>query len=349
MKIFCRHTLAACVAAAGLAAQGTLDRELVLDANELTSVYREAMGSLQTHLQQSTLEQRYSALAKLLETPELDGPALLTSLRELKTELDKFVEGLPGVRTKLWDGAGDLGDRVHSFRQVLAENADREARTELAQAKVISETYLRDLADQILATPPGQERDLLEQRFEAILMLEERVANLGPELDGADEAILRNILSFLQSIRSHLEVAAFRTTEITVAMQKQQKMVQQFVVLIENLQATDQLAETIQELAGTSAPSFGQLTEHMATMTRSLLDYTDSLNAKAKNATAQLAERAADGNKRTISRRDLEQRIRAASSLGADAKRAREATAKPRRRTPRARAKSPNAPQRKPR
>ena len=299
-------------------ASGELDRELVLDANELTSVYREAMGSLQKHLEQSTLEKRYSDLSTLLEQPDLDGPALLEGLRGLKTELDRFVSGLPEVRSKLWNGVGDLGDRVHSFRQVLADDADRQSDAQV-RAAIVSDEYLRDLADQILATPKGQERELLEQRFEAIVMLNERVANIRPELKGADQAILRNILRFLQSIRSHLEIAAFRTTEITVAMKSQQKMVDQFVVLIENLQATDRLADTITELANTSAPSFGQLTEQMSKMTQSLLDYTDNLNQKAKDATAQLAERAQAGGPAggaALNDRDLQRRIREASSLG---------------------------------
>ena len=303
---------------------GAVDQELILDADSLTSVYREAMQPLQETLRDSALEKRYAALAEMLKGEEVDGPALLAALRSLRTELDSVVDRLPGVSDSLWTGTTDLAHRIDEFRRDLARDLDRE--NGVAAPDVASDVLLRDLADRILALPEGsRERRILEQRFEATSLLLERARRVTDQLGGADSKVLRHILSFLVDIRASLHVAALRTTELSVAMQHQRKLVTRFEVLIENLIATDRLADTIEELTQQSGPTFGKLTEHMETLTTGLLNYADQLDARAAQVANQLTPALtgatpADGAASVLPRGELLRRIRSAATPAATAR-----------------------------
>ncbi|MBK8974320.1 MAG: hypothetical protein IPM29_00180 [Planctomycetes bacterium] len=293
-----------------------LDRELVLDAGALTSVYREAMQPLQETLRETTLDQRYRTLADMLQSDKVDGEALIGALSALREELDRFVTRLPGVEGSLWDGAEDLGARIDDFRRVLARDLDREELGGPVRSKA-TESLLRELADRILSLPENsQERRILEQRFEALSLLLDRTEQAMPDLGGADQKVLRHVLEFLVNIRASLHVAALRTSELSIAMRRQRQLIGKFEMLIENLRATDQLADTIEELTSRSAPTFTQLTQHMETLTEGLLNYTDQLDARAAEVAASLAPQLGGSPEAgtVLPREELMRRIRAAAT-----------------------------------
>jgi hypothetical protein len=284
--------------------------ELILDAGELKTVFSEALSPLRQHLEQSTLDKRYAEINSLLSSEEVDTERLITSLRSLKGELDNFVSGLPQIREKLFDGSDSLGERIRDFRMVLAKTRDAQDTVETddgtTDAMTALDTELSKIAREIKAAEDPKRKSLLKDRFKFLYLARKRIEQVAPHMGGVDEAIMSNVLQFVMSIRAHLDNAATSTIAMQMNLQQQQRMVGQFVVLIENLQATDELAEQIEELSKIQAPNFEELTQTMTQVTRGLVGFTDKLEQKAGAATAKLAERLQQAPVQDVVDSDLE-------------------------------------------
>ena len=303
-----------------LAAQGdpgpapaqVFDRELILDAAQLSQLYRRAITPLKKQLQESALEERYQTLSRTLSGKQVDGKAVLHALGALRAELDEFYAGLPRARQRIWEGSHALGSRIGDFRGLLAKALDRRDRSAHA-SQAEPPRLLRKLADEILAMKPGPNRRALEDRFEALSLLHERMQNFVPEVGASDQVVLENVLQFLRNLRRNLETAAIRTNEITLSVKRQRVLLLKFEALIKNLEATEELTKTIDQISAASAPSFGKLAEHMGEITSGLLQYTDRMSRKAEEATSRLAVDRPKGKKQ-MTPDELARRIRAASS-----------------------------------
>lgn len=269
--------------------------ELILDAGELKTVFSSALEPLREHLEKSELDKKYAQINELLESDEVDGKKLTAALRSLRNELDSFVTGLPEIREKLFNGSDNLGDRIRDFRMVLARTRDAKDDSIRVDGHTDAMTALDDeltkIAREIKSAEDPRRKSLLKDRFKFLYLARKRIEQVKPAIGGLDESIMSNVLQFVVSIRAHLDNAATSTIAMQMGLQEQQRLVQQFVVLIENLQATDALAEEIEELSRIQAPNFEELTSKMNEVTRSLVGYTDKLEQKAGAATEKLAEK----------------------------------------------------------
>ena len=278
------------------AAEGTKDREKIIDVSALTQAMQQATGPFTERLKSSQLDERFSAVATILKQGEFDKKELVGALKALDYELNDFTRDWEQATKPLWDGQAAIGSTIDKVRTVLA-NGRGGALGEETKVRLQSyDKQLKVMAQTIEAEKDPDRKERLKMAFKNVLALRgltERCGsiNLGP----ANEALQVKIVRALSSLQDQLTIATFEVEKARVVLVSVREFVSDYVDVLEGMVEAEELAKTLAGMKGTGqdisgmVTGVGDLTKKAEELASMLNGFAETLADSIETETAHLA------------------------------------------------------------
>ena len=282
------------------AAEGTKDREKIIDVSALTQAMQKATGPFSERLRSSQLDKRFSGVMEILKQGEFDKEELVGALKALDDELDYFTKDWEQAVKPLWDGQEAISQTIDKVRTVLA-NGKAGAMGENVKARIQKyDKRLQVLAQTIEAEKDPERKERLKMIFKNVLALRgltERFGrvNLGP----ANEALQVKIVRALSSLQDQLTIATFEVEKSRVVLVSMREFVSDYVDVLEGMVEAEELAKTLAGMKGAGqdisgmVTGVGDLTKKAEELAGMLNGFAESLADSIETETAHLAEQIA--------------------------------------------------------
>lgn len=243
--------LAGIVLTAGVSlAQPVVDQEKIVDVGALREVMRSATSPIAQRIANTKLEEKFERVSSVLSRPQVDKQELVSALKDLQGEMDRFTLDWEGtVSAPMWNAQESVGATVDRIRKMLARN-DTGAPTE--RTRRMLETYdtrLTQLARSIQSETDESRKARLRLVFANVRSLREIVARTGGvNLGSAREQVYVKLVHALTALEAQLTNATFETERLRIVMANESEFIGAYVGVLEGLVEAESLARMLAAL-----------------------------------------------------------------------------------------------------
>ena len=264
------------------------DREKIIDIRELREAMKKAAEPMARRIEATTLKDRFSGVAELLQSEEPDKQALLEALRALRNEIMRFTDGWSEVEEPLWQGQESIGRTIDRVRMLLARSATQEPSEE---AEALLGTYdrrLGDLARAIKAEPDPVRRRRLKSLFANTLSLRKLVDIYGRiDFRPASQTMLGQLVKALMHLEDQLTTATFQVERARIVLGQTSEFINGYVAIVEDLVEAEELARMLADMQSHGS-GMGALSADLTSLTSDVEEFTGLMELFMVRIAAQI-------------------------------------------------------------
>jgi hypothetical protein len=268
------------------------DREKIIDITELREAMKKAAEPMARRIESTTLKDRFTTVAELLQSEEPDKQALLDALRALRNEINTFTDGWSEVEEPLWLGQESIGRTIDRVRLLLARSATEEPS---AEAEALLSTYdrrLSDLAAAIKREPDEVRKRRLKSLFANTLSLRKLVDVYGRiDFRPASQTMLGQLVKALMHLEDQLTTATFQVERARIVLGQTGEFISGYVAIVEDLVEAEELARMLADMQSHGA-GMGALSSDLTSLTSDVESFTQLMESFMVRIAAQIESEA---------------------------------------------------------
>ncbi len=267
--------LVGAVAVTGSAAWAQVaDREKIINVSELREAMAKAAAPMAERIRSTALKERFTRVAELLQTEDVDEQQLLEALRLLRSEIDSFTDAWSEVEDPLWKGQESIGKTIDRVRLMLARGATEEPTDETQPLLDNYDRRLTDLARAIKAEEDEVRQQRLKRLFSNTLALRRLVEVYGRiDLRPASQALFAQLVKALMRLEDQLTTATFHVERARIVLGQTNDFVGGYIVILEDLVEAEDLAHMLAEMQSVGT-GIGGMVLDLSTLTDDVEQFT---------------------------------------------------------------------------